>query len=183
MKKWLGENFCSPAKLNSPAKRRRQQHLPWPSRGHEYQAGAWCCPPPQACWKAETGPAGRLEVKAAQHDKTNGKLYLYAMISKERILEIIYMAVEEFNAMQEEDEQLEPRADEVLFSRAGFTKEGKLDSMGLVNFLVTLDELLDNDEDTVGLQFDISEALEKKETVLKDINALADYIVAKNKKS
>lgn len=93
------------------------------------------------------------------------------------------MAVEEFNAMQEDDEQLEPRADEVLFSRAGFTKEGKLDSMGLVNFLVTLDELMDNEEDTVGLQFDISEALEKKETVLKDINALADYIVKKNQKS
>ncbi|MCX7744542.1 MAG: hypothetical protein N2167_08270 [Flavobacteriales bacterium] len=105
------------------------------------------------------------------------------MISKEKILEIIYMAVEEYNAMQEEDEQLEPRPDEVLFSRAGFTKEGKLDSMGLVNFLVTLDELLDNEEETVGIWFDISEVLENKETALKDINTLADYIVAKNKKT
>lgn len=102
------------------------------------------------------------------------------MITKNKILDYIFKAAEEFNSMQEEDEQLELRADEVLFSRAGFTQAGKLDSMGLVNFLVTLDEVLDQDEETVGLHFDISEVLEQKETVLKDMNALAEYIVSKN---
>lgn len=102
------------------------------------------------------------------------------MITKDKILDYIFKAAEEFNSMQEEDEQLEIRADEVLFSRAGFTQAGKLDSMGLVNFLVTLDEVLDQDEETVGLHFDISEVLEQKETVLKDMNALAEYIVSKN---
>lgn len=102
------------------------------------------------------------------------------MITKDKILDYIFKAAEEFNSMQEEDEQLELRADEVLFSRAGFTQAGKLDSMGLVNFLVTLDEVLDQDEETVGLHFDISEVLEQKETVLKDMNALAEYIVSKN---
>ncbi len=112
----------------------------------------------------------------------NEKMYFYAMITKEKILEIIFQAATEFNTMQEEDEQLELRADEVLFSRAGFTQAGKIDSMGLVNFLVTLDELLDKEEETVGLHFDISEVLEQKETALRDMNALADYIVLKNSK-
>jgi len=104
------------------------------------------------------------------------------MITKDIILNYLFRAAEEFNTMQEEDEQLELRADEVLFSRAGFTQAGKLDSMGLVNFLVTLDELLDREEETVGLHFDISEVLEQKETALKDMNALADFIVSKNSK-
>jgi hypothetical protein len=104
------------------------------------------------------------------------------MITKEKILSYIFRAAEEFNTMQEEDEQLELRADEVLFSRAGFTQSGKLDSMGLVNFLVTLDEILDSEEETVGLHFDISEILEEKETALRDMNALADYIISKNSK-
>jgi hypothetical protein len=101
-------------------------------------------------------------------------------MKKEELLEIIYEAVEEFNQMQEDDEQLEPKADTVLFSRTGFTEKGVLDSMGLVNFLVTLDEILDERQDTVGLSFDISKALEEKETTLATIGSLAGYILASN---
>lgn len=102
------------------------------------------------------------------------------IISKQEIIQLIYHAVDEFNLMQEEDEQLEKSLHTVLFSRPGFTQTGVLDSMGLVNFLVTLDELMDQQQDTVGLNFDISKALEDKESILKDIESLADYIVASN---
>lgn len=101
-------------------------------------------------------------------------------ITKEDLLEIIYEAVDEFNQMQEDDEQLEKSPNSVLFSRPGFTETGVLDSMGLVNFLVTLDEVMDKKQASVGLAFDISKALEDKEHILASVNSLADYILSSN---
>jgi|GEM_PF-858260 len=100
--------------------------------------------------------------------------------TKQELLDIIYRAVDEFNLIQEEDEQLEKSESAVLFSRPGFTQKGVLDSMGLVNFLVTLDEMLDGEQETVGVNFDINKALEEKETALADISSLADFILASN---
>lgn len=102
-------------------------------------------------------------------------------MNKDQLLHVIYRAVDEFNLMQEEDEQLDKTPETVLFNRPGFTQSGVLDSMGLVNFLVTLDELMDAEQETVGLQFDINKALENKEDILKNISSLADYILASNK--
>lgn len=109
--------------------------------------------------------------------------YICRMITKEALLKIIYQAVADFNIMQEADEQLQPQPDQILFSRPGFTKEGVLDSMGLVNFLVTLDDILDQNEATQEIQFDISETLDKKESILASIDTLANHILDKNKKS
>ncbi|MBE2247571.1 MAG: hypothetical protein IAE67_09965 [Candidatus Competibacteraceae bacterium] len=104
------------------------------------------------------------------------------MITKDELLQIIYKAVADFNSMQDVDEQLAQQANQVLFSRPGFTKEGLLDSMGLVNFLVTLDDWLDQQESAQSLHFDISDALENKEEALLTIDSLANYILLKNKK-
>lgn len=97
-------------------------------------------------------------------------------ISKEEIYKIVYAAIDEFNEMQDEDEQLDKTPDTVLFSRPGYTEKGVLDSMGLVNLLITLDEKLDMEQNSVDIPFDINQVLEDKEKILTHIESLVNYI-------
>lgn len=97
------------------------------------------------------------------------------MIDFETIKEIIFQAIDEFNLSQEVDGKLEKNSDEVLFSRAGFTESGKLDSLSLVYFLVTIEEFLQKE---FGANYDLKtqELIEEKETELKNISSLIRYI-------
>jgi len=75
---------------------------------------------------------------------------------------------------------LEKKGDTVLFSRTGFTKEGKLDSMGLVNLLVLIEEKIKADCSN-GFTLDISEVIENKETLLMNLDTLINYLETKVK--
>jgi len=97
-------------------------------------------------------------------------------ISTEEIYDIVYTAIDEFNEMQEEDEQLEKKPSAVLFSRPGYTEKGVLDSMGIVNLLISIDEAMDNDQRTVDINFDVNHILENKESILQNIGTLVDHI-------
>ena len=103
-------------------------------------------------------------------------------INKEDILEIVYAAIDEFNEMQEEDEQLAKKPTEVLFSRPGYTSKGVLDSMGLVNLLISIDEAMDNDGRTVDIHFDLNAVLENKESILQNIDSLVNHIYGLSQK-
>lgn len=103
-------------------------------------------------------------------------------INKEDIYEILYTAIDEFNEMQEEDEQLEKKHETVLFSRPGYTEKGVLDSMGIVNLLISVDEALDNDERSVKINFDVNHILENKENILQSIETLANHIYSLSEK-
>src|SRR5688572_3385540 len=96
--------------------------------------------------------------------------------TKEEILEIVYTAIDDFNEMQDEDEQLEKQPGAILFSRPGYTEKGVLDSMGIVNLLISIDEALDSDQRTVDLSFDINHILENKEQILHNIDSLVNHI-------
>src|SRR5688572_23483075 len=98
------------------------------------------------------------------------------LITKEEIFEIVYTAIDEFNGMQEVEEQLTKTPATVLFSRPGYTEKGVLDSMGVVNLLISIDEALDNDQRTVDMAFDINYVLENKEKILINIDSLVNYI-------
>lgn len=97
------------------------------------------------------------------------------MTDFEKIKEIIFQAIDEFNLSQELEGKLEKNIDEVLFSRAGFTETGKLDSLSLVYFLVTIEEFLQKE---FGVNYDLKtqELIEEKETELKNISSLIRYI-------
>jgi hypothetical protein len=103
-------------------------------------------------------------------------------ITKEEILEIVYTAIDEFNEMQEEDEQLEKKPSTVLFSRPGYTDKGVLDSMGIVNLLISIDEVMDNDQRTVDISFDVNQILENKESILQTIETLVNHIYSLSQK-
>jgi hypothetical protein len=96
--------------------------------------------------------------------------------TKEDIIEIVYAAIDEFNQMQDDDEQLDKNPGTVLFSRPGYTEKGVLDSMGIVNLLISIDEALDNDQRTVDLSFDVNHILENKEQILLNIDSLVNHI-------
>lgn len=97
------------------------------------------------------------------------------MSELEKIKTIVFNAIEEFNLSQEIENKLEKSEEEVLFSRAGFTEVGKLDSLTLVYFLVTIEEYLQkNFGDSFNLK--IQELIDSKEIELKNINSLIKYI-------
>lgn len=97
------------------------------------------------------------------------------MSQKELIQKIIFKAVDEFNDTQDVDSQLEKNLHEILFSRAGFTTEGKLDSMALVYFIVTVEEQMQKE---FGNDFNLktNDLFDNKEILLKSIQSLIDYI-------
>lgn len=105
-----------------------------------------------------------------------------SIIIKEDIFEIVYKAIDDFNEMQEEDEQLEKKPDAVIFSRPGYTEKGVLDSMGIVNLLISIDEALDEDHRTVDVSFDVSHILENKENILQNIESLVNHIYSLTQK-
>lgn len=103
------------------------------------------------------------------------------VLTKAEWLDFLYQAIETFNEMQEADEQLPALPETALYCNPENGEAGLLDSMGLMNFLVTVDEMLDEEQDTVGLAFNINTLLEQKETALKNISALAAYLSALQK--
>jgi len=92
-----------------------------------------------------------------------------------QIKSVVFLAIDEFNVSQEVDSRLEKNESEVLFSRVGFTETGKLDSLTLIYFLVTIEEYLQKE---FGSNFDLKtqELIESKETNLKNISTLIQYI-------
>lgn len=97
------------------------------------------------------------------------------MDSSKNIKEIIFSAIDEFNLSQQSENRLEKREDEVLFSRAGYTEAGKLDSLTLVYFLVTLEEQFQK-EFGAGFDLKTQDLIESKEQKLKNIASLISYI-------
>lgn len=99
---------------------------------------------------------------------------------KDKIRDCIFSSIDNYNGFQPKELQLEKNTGTVLFSRSGFTKEGKLDSMGLVNLLVLVEEKVKADIKP-GFTLDITEVIENKETLLTTIDALINYLYTKVK--
>jgi hypothetical protein len=97
------------------------------------------------------------------------------MSDYEKIKAIIFSAVDEFNLSQELEFRIEKKESEVLFSRAGFTEMGKLDSLSLVYFLVTVEEFLQKDFGN-NFNLEVQKLIEDKEVQLKNIESLIGYI-------
>lgn len=97
------------------------------------------------------------------------------MSNSGKIKLIVFNAIDEFNLSQDLETRLEKIENEILFTRAGYTEEGKLDSLTLVYFLVAVEEHLQKE---FGFDYNLNTQtlIEGKEKDLKNIETLIRYI-------
>lgn len=85
------------------------------------------------------------------------------------IIDLIFKAVEELNQQLPKKQQLTKSAHSILFGR-----NGKLDSLGLVNLIVALEQ---NIEDELELSITLADerAMSQKHSPFRTVGSLADY--------
>ena len=87
-----------------------------------------------------------------------------------KILNSLYQVVDEFNALDDNNEKIEKSLDTVLLG-----KGSKLDSLGIVNFIVGVEQ---NIEDDFEIEITLADerALSQEESPFSTIKSLANYI-------
>lgn len=93
------------------------------------------------------------------------------MAKKEKVLEIVYDAVEELNEQLPKKRRLEKKEDQALFGEGG-----KLDSLNLVNLIVNIEALIDEELDKTVTLAD-EKAMSMKNSPFRSVGTLADFIV------
>ena len=96
---------------------------------------------------------------------------------KEKILKTIYKTIDETNEVLAPEKQLDKSPDTILFGQSGH-----LDSMGLVNFIITLEELI-KEEFGVNIVLADERAMSQKNSPFRTVGSFADYIFALLKES
>ena len=89
---------------------------------------------------------------------------------KEKIINIIFESIEEFNETSSINHKLEKKISTELFG-----ENGKLDSLGLVNLLVITEQNIEDQFDVIITIAD-ERAMSQKRSPLRTISSLADYI-------
>ena len=94
------------------------------------------------------------------------------MKNRKTIENLIINAVKEINEQLPQEQQLAKSTKTVLFG-----KDGRLDSLGLVNLLVIIEQNIE-DEFDVSITMADERAMSQKRSPFRTIGALADYIDA-----
>ncbi len=92
------------------------------------------------------------------------------MTQKDRVLKAVLQAVDELNQQLSEEQQLDKSSATVLFGH-----DGKLDSLGLVNFVIMAEEFLE-EEFHIPINISQEEALFQADSPLETIQSFADYV-------
>jgi len=92
------------------------------------------------------------------------------MNEKDQVLEVLYAALEELNEQLPEEHRLEKSKNTVLFGEAG-----KLDSLGLVNLIVLVEQKI---EETFGRPVTLADerAMSERNSPFRTVDTFADYI-------
>ena len=90
-------------------------------------------------------------------------------LSREQIEEIIVAAIQTLNLSRRADDQLQETTEAALYS-----KESRLDSLGLVSLLIEVEEGLRD----AGVELTLSDerAMSQKHSPFRSVHSLADYI-------
>lgn len=92
------------------------------------------------------------------------------MEKKEKIIITIYSAIDDINELFSEEKKLDKSPTTILFD-----KSGKLDSLGIVNLIVAIEEKIEENFNTsISLIEGINNS--QKNNYFKTIGSLADYI-------
>ena len=89
-------------------------------------------------------------------------------LSKEKIIQTIFAAIDEVNNILVEEERLEKLPNTILVG-----DNGKLDSLGLINFIVEVEGRV---QKRFGMTLDLIEALDSPDKPMSSISCLADFI-------
>ena len=92
------------------------------------------------------------------------------MKNRKTIENLIINAVKEINEQLPQEQQLAKSTKTVLFG-----KDGRLDSLGLVNLLVIIEQNIE-DEFDVSITIADEKAMSQKHSPFRDVGALVDYI-------
>ena len=98
--------------------------------------------------------------------------------NNKKIIQLIFKAVDELNPNLPKDQRLTKSRDTVLFG-----KSGKLDSLGLVNLIVAVEQKIE-EEFEVSVNLANEKAISQKNSPFKTIATLASYtckLVEENK--
>ena len=92
------------------------------------------------------------------------------MSNHERILQAIYSAVDETNEQLPQGKTLVKSPETILFG-----KSGRLDSLGLVSFIVAVEQ---NIQDEFGTEITLADerAMSQQHSPFRSIGALSDYV-------
>lgn len=93
------------------------------------------------------------------------------MTNKEQVLEVIYASIDDLNEQASSENKLMKSPETVLFGR-----NGKLDSLGLVNLIVDIEQRVDIE---MGIEITLADerAMSQESSPFKTIGSLADYIL------
>ena len=92
------------------------------------------------------------------------------MGNRKTIQNLIIKSVQEINEQLPQEQQLDQSTKTVLFG-----KDGKLDSIGFVSLLVTIEQCIE-DEFDVSITIADERAMSQKQSPFRTIGTLADYI-------
>jgi D-alanine--poly(phosphoribitol) ligase subunit 2 len=89
---------------------------------------------------------------------------------KDKVLEIVSEIIDELNALASDDQQLEKELDAPLYGGMG-----KLDSLGLVNVMVSVEQKA---KDEFGVVIDVAneKAISQENSPFKTVGSLVNYI-------
>ncbi len=92
------------------------------------------------------------------------------MEETKKIEQLIFRTIEEINSQLPKDQQLVPSSKTALYGR-----NGKLDSLGLVNLLVVIEQNIE-DEFDVSITIADERAMSQNNSPFRTIGTLANYI-------
>ena len=92
------------------------------------------------------------------------------MIQNEKIIQIIFSAVDEVNQLLPKEQLIEKSVDAILFDTSS-----NLDSLGLINLIVTVEQKIEDELDAVISLAD-ERTMEQENNPFKTIRSLSEYI-------
>jgi acyl carrier protein len=119
--------------------------------------------------------AGMLSLKPPVFQSRNGPVgpresLSVAPASSERVLQVVYRAIDEINPGLPPERRLKKSADTALFGHAG-----ALDSLGLVNLIVAVEQAV---EDELGASVTLADekAMSQSASPFRTVGTLAEYV-------
>ena len=91
-------------------------------------------------------------------------------MNNKKVQKAIFSAVEEINTQLTREEKLEINEDSVLYG-----SKGKLDSLGLINLIVTVEQNIEDDFD-ITITLADERAMSQEHSPFRTIKTLTDYI-------